>query len=164
MKIRALPITLCMLFGVSPALPGGQNRAGENPVPVTLKSMRDTCRPLLIFAPSDADQRVQTQLAIVAANADELHERQVIAVPLPLAGAGKPLVPALNSRDLGTMSAAEAGVARKRFHVAPADFTVVLLGRDGGEKLRSRVPISYVTLRDTIDAMPMRQQEMRQPK
>lgn len=37
----------------------------------------------------------------------------------------------------------------------------LLIGKDGGVKLRSNSPISNEKLFDTIDAMPMRQREMR---
>jgi hypothetical protein len=36
----------------------------------------------------------------------------------------------------------------------------VLLGKDGGEKLRSRTPVTMERLNTLIDAMPMRQQEV----
>jgi len=36
---------------------------------------------------------------------------------------------------------------------------VVLIGKDGGEKLRSAQPITAERLFATIDAMPMRQSE-----
>ncbi len=59
------------------------------------------------------------------------------------------------------MSPDEQAAARRRFHVRPNDFTVILIGKDGGEKLRSHQPVSLDILRSTIDAMPMRQEEMR---
>jgi len=37
----------------------------------------------------------------------------------------------------------------------------LLIGKDGGVKLRSNSPISNVNLFNTIDAMPMRQREMK---
>ena len=40
-------------------------------------------------------------------------------------------------------------------------FEAVLIGKDGGEKLRSMAPIPPGRLFETIDAMPMRRQEMR---
>jgi hypothetical protein len=40
-------------------------------------------------------------------------------------------------------------------------FAAVLVGRDGGEKLRSAEPVPAEKLFDLIDAMPMRQREMR---
>jgi hypothetical protein len=46
-----------------------------------------------------------------------------------------------------------------------AGFTAILIGKDGGEKLRSTSSISLQKLYNTIDAMPMRRQEMKhQPK
>lgn len=40
-------------------------------------------------------------------------------------------------------------------------FLVVLIGKDGTEKLRSQRPISLEKLYSTIDAMPMRRREVR---
>jgi len=37
---------------------------------------------------------------------------------------------------------------------------VLLIGKDGGVKLRSKAPIAPRTLVETIDAMPMRQDEL----
>lgn len=48
-----------------------------------------------------------------------------------------------------------------RFGMGPEPFLVVLVGKDGGEKLRSLQPIPAQDLIATIDAMPMRQGEMR---
>lgn len=41
-------------------------------------------------------------------------------------------------------------------------FEAVLVGKDGGEKLHSATPITAERLFETIDAMPMRRQELRQ--
>jgi hypothetical protein len=40
-----------------------------------------------------------------------------------------------------------------------SDFVVVLVGKDGGEKFRTKKPISVLKLDDLVDAMPMRRQE-----
>lgn len=44
----------------------------------------------------------------------------------------------------------------------PAAFSVVLIGRDGGEKLRQSTPLAAADLFAVVDAMPMRQAEMRE--
>jgi hypothetical protein len=44
--------------------------------------------------------------------------------------------------------------ARRRFHVAPADFTVILVGKDGQELLRSSEPIRFDQLRAAIERIP----------
>ena len=41
-------------------------------------------------------------------------------------------------------------------------FTAILVGKDGGEKLRRRGVLDVNTLSHTIDAMPMRQHETRE--
>ena len=43
-------------------------------------------------------------------------------------------------------------------------FTVILIGKDGGEKYRSNSILTADRLFAMVDAMPMRQSEMRQPK
>ena len=40
-------------------------------------------------------------------------------------------------------------------------FEIVLIGKDGGVKLRSKTPLDVETLYAVIDAMPMRRREMR---
>ena len=41
---------------------------------------------------------------------------------------------------------------RRRFHISPSDFVVILLTKNGAEKLRSTTPISLARLTRTIDA------------
>ena len=48
-----------------------------------------------------------------------------------------------------------ATALRRRYHL-PATFTVILIGKDGSEKLRSGTPFPAAVLERTIDAMPMR--------
>lgn len=50
----------------------------------------------------------------------------------------------------------------KKYKVAPdTPFTLILVGKDGGEKYRSEKPAPAAELFALIDAMPMRQSEMR---
>ena len=52
-----------------------------------------------------------------------------------------------------------------KWKVSPdAAFTFILVGKDGGEKLRTDTVISLAQLYKTIDAMPMRKDEMQQRK
>jgi hypothetical protein len=140
-----------------------QSSGANRPQPVTLSTLRDTHRPLLVFTPNTNPQFLK-QIRELAASANDLHQRDVLVVPLLLHDDDKPWGVAFNLEDIGSMTAAEQAATRKRFHIAPNAFTVILIGKDGGEKLRSSIPLSVDTLRSTIDAMPMRQDEMRQPK
>lgn len=124
--------------------------------PTTLVALRDNFRPLLIFAGSPDDPSLLAQLHRLKDSAPDLHERQILVIAVPFHNPAPTDV---------SLSATDATDARRRFGIAPADFTVILLGKDGGEKLRSSKPIAPSKLRDTVDSMPMRQEEIeRGPK
>ena len=63
------------------------------------------------------------------------------------------------------LSGHEAGISdrdlRVEYLTGADEFAVVLIGRDGGEKLRRASPISAEELFATIDEMPMRRRELR---
>jgi hypothetical protein len=50
---------------------------------------------------------------------------------------------------------------RRRYEVPDDGFAVVLVGKDGTEKRRDLSPVPVAPIFETIDAMPMRQREMR---
>ena len=85
-------------------------------------------------------------------HAAEARERDLVPVALPY---NNP------SPTPAQFSATDSEAVRRHFHVAPGDFVVILVGKDGGAKLRSAKPLSMEKLIETIDAMPMRQEEMR---
>ena len=49
----------------------------------------------------------------------------------------------------------------KKYNVEPNRFTLILIGKDGGEKLRSAKPVEIETIFNLVDSMPMRQAEMK---
>jgi hypothetical protein len=116
--------------------------------------MRDRARPLLIFAPAADDARLLEQVRLVSAHGAEAAERDLVLVAVA--------APEHGSFPAGQRLAdGDVAGARRRFHVGQGEFVVVLVGKDGGEKLRSGTPISFERLRETIDAMPMRREEMK---
>ena len=118
----------------------------------TLAAQRDQTRPLLIFAPKSDDAQMGIQLRILVEHAAEAGDRQIVAIALPYHSPSPSDV---------QLSPTEAESARRRFHIDPGAFAVILLGKDGGPKLRADKPISMTRLEKTIDAMPMRQDEVR---
>ncbi len=48
-----------------------------------------------------------------------------------------------------------------KYKADTASFTVVLIGKDGGEKYRSKSLVTAKQFFDIVDAMPMRKSEMR---
>ena len=119
----------------------------------TLAAQRGQSRPLLIFAPRPNDPQLQIQLRILNEHAPESHDREIVPIALPFQSPSPTALQLTND---------DAEATRRRFHIAPGDFTVILLGKDGGEKLRARKPIPMAKLSRTIDGMPMRQDEMRE--
>lgn len=93
-------------------------------------------RPILIFAPSEDDPRLIEQLARFEAASADLAERDNVVI-----------VDTTPGSDL-----------RQRF--APGEFTVVLVGLDGGEKFRAESVVEPAELNALIDAMPMRRREL----
>ena len=118
----------------------------------TLSDLRDHARPLLIFAARPDDPQLTIQLRTLDDHAAEAHARQIVPVAIIY---GNP------SPTYAKFTVAGAEAIRRRFNVGPDDFTVILIGKDGGEKLRDRKRFSMSKLERTIDAMPMRQEELK---
>jgi hypothetical protein len=51
---------------------------------------------------------------------------------------------------------------RKKFSITPGAFTVLLIGKDGGVKMRREGGAELAEIFSLIDTMPMRQREMRE--
>lgn len=70
-------------------------------------------------------------------------------------------------RQRSLVEAAQSGMSDRDLVMIPVigkrpRFEAVLVGKDGGEKLHSTTPLTPERLFETVDAMPMRRQEMRQ--
>jgi hypothetical protein len=71
---------------------------------------------------------------------------------------------ALRERDVVVQDITPERARRERPELgmdAAAVFEVLLVGRDGGVKLRRREPVAAAKISALIDAMPMRREEMR---
>lgn len=109
-------------------------------------------RPLVVFAPSAGNPALARQRAIVNASAGGFRSRDMVVVYV---------IGGRVSAAFGGGPGLSAAALRQRYGVNAGQFRVVLVGKDGGSKLRSAQPISARRLFGVIDAMPMRQQEMR---
>ncbi len=144
--LRSLGLVPCVLGALTSAL-GAQQIAVA-----TLLQLRDQFRPVLIFAPRPDDPQMEIQIRTLQEHTAEARDRDLAVIAIPY-GSPSP------TRLQLTPQAGEA--ARRRFGVGPATFAVILLGKDGREKLRSARPVSVAKLAAVIDAMPMRQEEVR---
>ena len=107
----------------------------------TLAQMKWERRVLIVAAPSQQDPALAEQRRILAnwtAKGDERDVTIVEVVGDQVRGAGD-TAPAL----------------RRKFRL-PSTFTALLIGKDGGDKLRSATPLPAAALEAMIDAMPMR--------
>ncbi|WP_083077253.1 DUF4174 domain-containing protein [Thioclava electrotropha] len=96
-------------------------------------------RVVLIFANSEADPQFRAARKMVTAQADGVAERDITVLADTAPNAG--------------------GALRDKLGVD--GFRMLLIGKDGGVKMDRAEPIPVETLFATIDAMPMRQREMR---
>lgn len=112
-------------------------------------------RVILVFTPSVQDPLFQAQQKIFEEKAPGLRDRDVVILTLVrgegISSTETSLSPQLISR------------LYQQFGVSKTDFTIILRGKDGGEKLRRTSEVlSSEELFSVIDAMPMRQREMRE--
>lgn len=96
-------------------------------------------RPIIVFAPSEKDADYVQQMAMLDKSKAELADRDVIV--------------------LSDTSPADNG--QLRLQLRPKGFEIILVGKDGGIKLREKTPLSSETLLATIDRMPMRKANLR---
>ena len=120
---------------------------------VALEAHRWEHRLLLVFSPRADDLRVQALGDQLEAHACKLTDRDLVVGRLPIFGDA-----ILGEERLAPETAARI---RNRFKVDFGDFAVVLVGKDGYEKLRSFEVPDMKAMFALIDGMPMRQSEMR---
>ncbi len=100
-------------------------------------------RVLLVVAPSSTDEQLRKQKEILNKQASGTQDRDMEVIYLPL----------------NTISASDKDYLADTYNIRQSEFYSILLGKDGGEKLRSQTPMETDQLFSTIDAMPMRKQE-----
>lgn len=100
-----------------------------------LGDLRWDRRPILVFAAA-GDPRLAEQVTRFEAHGAALAERDTLVI-------------------VDTLG---ASALRERF--APEGFTVILVGKDGGEKFRAGRVVDPEEINARIDRMPMRRREM----
>jgi len=120
---------------------------------LNLADLRWKNRIVLLFAPTPDDDVCVSFRRAWEGLRTEVNDRDLLLVEAYEAGESR----------IGTSPLAGASVAqlRDRFKVASGATVFVLIGKDGMEKLR-KTTISMDELFGTIDAMPMRQREMKE--
>ncbi|WP_380783696.1 DUF4174 domain-containing protein [Sphingomonas sp. R86520] len=107
----------------------------------TVAQMKWERRVLIVAAPTAGDATLAEQRRILAGWKANAAARDLSIVEI------------IGDQVRGASDSAAA--LRRKYHM-PTTFTAILIGKDGGEKLRSARPFSAAALEATIDAMPMR--------
>lgn len=111
-------------------------------------------RVILVFADSKENEQYQKQLKEFSGHEAGFQDRDLITLHLFSDG---------NSFVAGQdISRQETINLQEQFNVESSRFSVILLGKDGAEKLREEELLLTDKLFNVIDAMPMRQREMKQ--
>ena len=141
-NLLALTLTLGLFLGQ------GQSALAQG---FDLDGLRWERRPLLVFAPS-AEAPLALALRDALGRADAgLFDRDMVVIEVYGNDAAR--------ADGAPLPSGTAARLRQRFGVAATQELVVLVGKDGGEKLRTASPDLDAVFR-LIDTMPMRRREM----
>ena len=117
-----------------------------------LDALRWKHRILLLFSPSESDPSFRLQKQDLASRAQEVIERDLVILEILEHGESR-------ASDRILSEKAAEGI-RSGFGVRSGRFQVLLIGKDGGVKLRSEQPVPVQDIFGLIDSMPMRRQEM----
>ena len=107
----------------------------------SLDELRWKKRVIIIYAPAGSKAQLARQEQLLRSRSADLKERDITQIVL--------------------RSRAENPKIADRFKLTGTDFALLLIGKDGGEKLRSHKLVSPEAICRLIDSMPMRQEEMR---
>ncbi len=94
-------------------------------------------RILLVFTPASQDQNLQAQAALIEKNVQGFEDRDFRVFNV--------VASAPDSENLLT-----------RFQVVKSSFAVILIGKDGTEKLRTDAVIQPEKIFQLVDSMPLR--------
>ena len=133
-------LTLSLLVAVGFLLP----TPARAQLPETLRANRWKKRVVLLYAPTPDDKLLLQQRALLAQAKNDQQERDMLVLEVT-----EP-----------QLSTTERHYLRTKLAVPAGHFLLLLIGKDGGVKRREKAPVSPRTLFSTIDAMPMRRQEM----
>jgi hypothetical protein len=110
-------------------------------------------RIVLVFhSGAKADAAVE-QIALFKRQEKELDDRDLVLGVIDSGGKG--------SIDGASIGNKDAATLQQTFNPANSDFLVVLIGKDGGVKLKEQTVVPVETIFDLVDSMPMRRAEMR---
>ena len=121
---------------------------------ISLESFQWENRVLVLFAHNSDDESYQNQIDKFTSLEDELRDRDLILI-------------SVFNEECSTMngeviSDSSSHSIRDRLSPADSGYSIFLIGKDGGVKLKQDEVLEPAELFRVIDRMPMRQREMRE--
>lgn len=110
-------------------------------------------RLLFVFAPHSSHPSLIGLKSDISVYKEEIVDRDLIVFQIYETGS--------SFQDMREIDRGMADKLRQYFKVAPGHLTVILVGKDGGVKLRRNEQINLNEIFVLIDGMPMRREEMR---
>jgi hypothetical protein len=141
-----------LVYLMTPVLSMAQVDKKKPDLEFDLDALRWKHRILLLFGPSESDPSFRLQKQDLASRAQEVIERDLVILEILERGESR-------ASDRIISEKAAEGI-RSEFGVRSGRFQVLLIGKDGGVKLRSERPVPVQDIFGLIDSMPMRRQEM----
>ena len=120
----------------------------------TIAALTGRSRVLLVIAPDSLDRRFGQQLDNFAHHSADFGSRDLVLIPIVPDSGLSSASPVLRELRPPLVHDDEKITIRKRFHIDPTSFAVILLDKSGAERLRSATPITIQRLNRTIDALP----------
>lgn len=108
-------------------------------------------RVILLFAHSEQEKDLKKQLQDLEADSAGLKDRDLVIYRIIRNGV---VVDKKLNREKSIQ-------LQERYNIDSPHFKIILIGKDGGEKVRQYKPITREELFAIIDGMPMRRAEMR---
>jgi hypothetical protein len=109
-------------------------------------------RPLLLFAPAESDPRLVETVRRIEASRCDFADRDMVL--------GLIVTEGTSTLDGQVVDASQARRLFSEFGIGANTFSAVLIGKDGGEKLRVNDVPDLAAIYAVIDGMPMRSAEM----
>ena len=117
-----------------------------------LSDYRWESRPLLVFAPKQNDPRLAETLSRIDATRCDFTGRDMVLGVVVAEGS--------STLDGHALDADQSRRLMDQFAIGDNAFSVVLIGKDGGEKFRVNGVPDLRTIYAVVDGMPMRSREM----
>ena len=122
--------------------------------PMDLTQFQWKNRLLFLFAPDSNHPFYKHLQSQIMEQKSEVEDRDMVVFSVLAQGPSQMNTTAINHQ--------QADSIRDRFVIPPNAFSLILIGKDGGIKLKRNDPVDLAEVFELIDSMPMRRNEMQQ--